>query len=363
MNVGEMLKAIAADEAKNIVILDELRDLLDDLHEKSSSELEASIKAEGVRDAIVIWKEKKAIVDGHNRFRIAQKLSVPFTTREISFASVEEAKQWMLRNQLGRRNLTKDRFDYLIGKLYNETKQADPANRTKLEDGHTAEKIAKEHGVSERTVRRAADFASGVDVIERIKGKAEKAKQLSGQGSYTKEEVKEIAKVAQKTPEKASVMVAALDRIKQKVSAKQPLPAKQEKTEVYNSVYCQPDFTMAMNAIEKPSLDKNSIVYLVCEDEYLSNAMKLIDRWGLEYDGSMVFVGEETYEGMFTKVKHTMVLIASKGTVIGPKAGKEPFSVQNYKGDLATAILTVVEPFSQGKKLDMRVKPHKGWEG
>jgi len=34
------------------------------------------------------------------------------------FASIEEAKLWILRNQLGRRNLTDEQRSYVIGKIY-----------------------------------------------------------------------------------------------------------------------------------------------------------------------------------------------------------------------------------------------------
>ena len=45
------------------------------------------------------------ILDGHNRYRICHENSIPFAVEEKSFESRESAKIWLIRNQLGRRNL------------------------------------------------------------------------------------------------------------------------------------------------------------------------------------------------------------------------------------------------------------------
>lgn len=65
--------------------------------------LEASILEEGIRDAIVIWDG--VIVDGHNRYRIAQRHGLDFDVRVMHFDNATDAKIWMIQNQLGRRNL------------------------------------------------------------------------------------------------------------------------------------------------------------------------------------------------------------------------------------------------------------------
>lgn len=77
--------------------------------------------------------------------------------------------------ELGRRNLTRDQFTLLIGRVYNRRKQAvggqvpgsvgqndPPSDRTSTE-------IATQHGVSEKTVRRAGKFAEEVEADEDMK--------------------------------------------------------------------------------------------------------------------------------------------------------------------------------------------------
>lgn len=55
-------------------------------------------------DPIIIWDG--VIIDGHNRFEICMEHEIEFEVKEMDFSSREEAKVWMLDNQLGRRNLS-----------------------------------------------------------------------------------------------------------------------------------------------------------------------------------------------------------------------------------------------------------------
>jgi len=48
------------------------------------------------------------LLDGHNRFEICQRLQVPYETTPIDIADRLDAKIWIHRNQLGRRNLSDD---------------------------------------------------------------------------------------------------------------------------------------------------------------------------------------------------------------------------------------------------------------
>lgn len=46
------------------------------------------------------------LIDGHNRFRICKEHNINFDTVEYDFRDSDEVKLWILKNQLGRRNLT-----------------------------------------------------------------------------------------------------------------------------------------------------------------------------------------------------------------------------------------------------------------
>jgi len=66
--------------------------------------LKESIVTSGVREPILTWQG--VIIDGHNRYAICQKYNIPFETKELSFADEDEAVVFIIKNQLGRRNLT-----------------------------------------------------------------------------------------------------------------------------------------------------------------------------------------------------------------------------------------------------------------
>jgi hypothetical protein len=372
--IAEILEEQDKREQKYPKIIDELRDLLNDLDDRSAAELEKSIKADGVRDPLVIWKEKNAIIDGHNRLKIIKKLNLPYTTKEMSFESIDLVKEWMIRNQLGRRNLTADRFDYYLGTLYNAEKQTSdkPGNlggpREKGVD--TAAKIATEFGVSERTVRRAGEAAIGIDKLEQIKGRMAKQKQLEGKGELTKPELTELGKMPNTAV--GTKFLGKLAEIKAATKAKKNDDKKQQvallkQPDTYSVIFCQPpvdDLGFNVSSQPKPPVSKDAMVYILVPDHAAKIGMDMIEKWGLTYEGSIIYYHAESEEGTYTKVVHEQLLLATKG-VVTIKKGVEVSSVQKYTGQIGDAVVKLVETYHpSAKKLDMR-KGHtaKGWEG
>lgn len=66
--------------------------------------LERSIIENGCQMPLVVWDG--TIVDGHNRYRICREHRIPFTYEEMDFNSEGDAIIWIIKNQLGRRNLS-----------------------------------------------------------------------------------------------------------------------------------------------------------------------------------------------------------------------------------------------------------------
>jgi len=71
---------------------------------KELAQLEANIVRDGCRDPLVVWGE--ILIDGHNRFSICTRLEIKFKTMPMEFENRSEAKEWIIRNQFGRRNLS-----------------------------------------------------------------------------------------------------------------------------------------------------------------------------------------------------------------------------------------------------------------
>lgn len=88
------------------------------LTEDELSQLEENILEEGlVLMPLIVWNN--TIVDGHNRYRIAQEHpGIEFRVHEKHFNSKYEALSWICKNQLGRRNLTPQQKKYLVGQRY-----------------------------------------------------------------------------------------------------------------------------------------------------------------------------------------------------------------------------------------------------
>ncbi|MCL2370090.1 MAG: hypothetical protein FWC80_02540 [Firmicutes bacterium] len=89
---------------KELKINKRFEELITPLGAEEYTELYQSIKADGCRDAIIIWDG--IIVDGHNRHKICRELDIPFNTLEKEFEDEDSVLEWIMRNQLARRNLT-----------------------------------------------------------------------------------------------------------------------------------------------------------------------------------------------------------------------------------------------------------------
>lgn len=85
----------------------ELSGIMPELSKEEYKELENSILEDGFKGApIIVWKQEGIIVDGHNRYGICKKHDIPYEVQELDFDSREDVIQWMIRAQLGRRNLS-----------------------------------------------------------------------------------------------------------------------------------------------------------------------------------------------------------------------------------------------------------------
>ncbi len=171
--------------------------------------LRALIKQSRHVDALVVLvvgegegEPQRVLGDGHNRLVICREEGIPYATREVAVPDRESAIQWVIDNQLARRNLTDERKAYYIGKEYLNKKKTHGGDRKSEEGsssqngdliGKTTEAVAEKHGVSPRTVQRDAEFAAAVDEIAAADQEAKEAI-LSGASGKTKQEVVETVK-------------------------------------------------------------------------------------------------------------------------------------------------------------------------
>lgn len=249
---------------QQIIILDELRDLIPPLQQEESNQLERNILAEGCREALLIWQttanildtnstETTAVyilVDGHNRYGICLKHKLNFKIHLISFDSLKEVRDYMIDNQLGRRNLIPEQASYLRGLRYN-TEKLEKGKYTreehkgqnvpydlkgnesteKVKEIHkgqnvpygsmakkesTSARLSKQYNVSEKTIKRDAEFAEGLNLLS----PELKKDILSGRIKAKKSNIQQLTQL-----EKPDSPIDSLDKISNLISvnvSKQP---------------------------------------------------------------------------------------------------------------------------------------------
>lgn len=198
------------------VVDEEFRALLPPLTPDQRAGLEASILAEGVLSALVVWEEGGILLDGHNRFEIAQREGLPFPTREVKLPSRESAVEWIFKHQRDRRNLTPDQLALVMGRHYNRTKgtangRPDPTKKDPIV-GRTSDRLASEYGVSHAAIEANGKFAAAVETLRTIDPEIE-AKVVTGKGPTRK------AVIA------AAEAIAEPETVKAMLSGSRPAPA------------------------------------------------------------------------------------------------------------------------------------------
>jgi hypothetical protein len=160
----------------NIKIDPEFRDLIPPLAEVELKQLHDNITSRGCLTPLVVWKEEGILLDGHNRYAICKKCDYEYDVKELKFPSRDQAKDWVILNQLGRRNINPKVASYLRGKLYLSRKKSvtNPegigGKSNKIVGGkschqQTREEVAKETGVSPRTIANDAAYAEACETV------------------------------------------------------------------------------------------------------------------------------------------------------------------------------------------------------
>lgn len=163
----------------------EFRALLDPLTPAEVGALEANIiRDKRALDPVIVWQERRIILDGHNRIEICNERDLPYKISMMKFPDTptgrEEALQWVIEHQFGRRNLSAEAKAKLVEwrrLRVAEAHQGGDSNRV----------IADKEGVSEATVRRdiattgaaidAPDKVKGSDGVERARSRSERVGQ------------------------------------------------------------------------------------------------------------------------------------------------------------------------------------------
>jgi hypothetical protein len=161
-----------------IVIDPEFRDLIPPLAPQELEQLHKSIVASGCRDSLIVWKEEKILVDGHNRYAFCTEHGIEMNFIERRFTSRQSVKNFIILNQLGRRNVTPETASMLRAEYHASMSKGVGGNRgnqhtlPNLENQGLAEPskttaaiVAEQTGVSESTVEADVRLMKALDKL------------------------------------------------------------------------------------------------------------------------------------------------------------------------------------------------------
>jgi hypothetical protein len=221
----------------------EFQSLISPLTPEERDQLVTNLLAEGCRDALVVWAGEPpericqscppgtpfsraasdveveagtvvwrcegcghveprswVLLDGHTRYPIVTTHNVPFEIAEVKGVQTrDEAVDWIVNQQLGRRNLSDEQKSYLRGKRYNLEKRQDGGHGDQHSGDHcdpptTAQRLAAEYRVGEATIKRDGQYAEAVDTVVETFGPEVRHEVLAG---HTKLPKHTIVKSAQ----------------------------------------------------------------------------------------------------------------------------------------------------------------------
>ena len=393
---------------ESLLVDHEFRSLIPPLAPEEFSMLEQSILDEGVRDAIVTWNGY--IVDGHNRYDIITRHGIKdYRVIEKHFEDKEEAKNWIKKNQIGRRNIPK----YLRGEYLLEIEEWEEARRQakeKILKGLFVCPVCKEpfsqkvwhcpkcdhHWPMERTeCLNCHDYVNnpcmnshkGYDSKKEL---AEKLK-ISEQTASRIIQIKE--KASEEDKEKLRKGEATINQVYTKVKREEIRNNNKEAewpTGKYRIIYADPPWgyrntnPVAFGEQEdhyntytpEEIIDKfpvndialdNSVLFLWVTSPILEQSFDVIRAWGFKYKASFVWDKVKHVMGHYNSVRHEFLLIAVRGSC-QPDVMQLFDSVQTFernghsqKPDLFREIIDTIYP--HGPRIELfATKKIDGWE-
>lgn len=316
-------------------ILKELEVLIPPLTSEEYKQLERNILEEGIRDPLVTWNG--ILVDGHNRYRIAQEYDIDYVTVEKEFTDINAVKAWMINNQFGRRNLisyVRTVLALRLKEIYSEIAKENQKGgqggillpqtfgEANKKENETNYKIGKIADVSSETIRK-------VEKIEATASPEIKAKASAGLISIN-EAYKGIKKEEKKV-ERVELIQKQIEDIEEGllpdlvglfdvVSVDPPWPYEGESKNItsFDSVGRRvanpyPEMSIEqIKAIELPLME-NAVVLLWTTHKFLPDAFEILKEWNLDYKATLVWNKEKIGMGAWFRMQCEFCLVGIKG--------------------------------------------------
>lgn len=260
--------------------------------------------------------------------------------------------------QIGRRNLDKDAFKHLLGRIANRRKKyrgGQPGNNNNKVDAaknaastkRTSEAVANEFGVSERYVHDAQNKTAVVEKLAKAEGKSEfdVIKELKRDKI-----AKQIHKAIKSDPDKDIVeakneaLEAFEKQNRQRKVKREKIKETLEKIDLlsfvgdkrYRIIYADPpwkygnampeyvtepqDYYLLMSTDEICKMpvsritEHNAVLFLWSTSPHLPEALNVVSSWGFNYKTTFIWDKVKHNMGHYNSVRHEILIIAVKGS-------------------------------------------------
>jgi N6-adenosine-specific RNA methylase IME4/predicted double-glycine peptidase len=355
-------------------------------------QLEENCIAEGIRDAIITWQG--FIIDGHNRYEIAQKHGLRYQVEENEFEGEDKVELWMIDNQSGRRNLT-DGWKYklqqrkkeiLLKKGKEEKSKAGGDKKSLLSNIDKSDfKTNNERHNTQKEIAKALDWSTGkvamADVVFKKATPELEEKVLNNEITINqayqeikKEEKKaERIEVIQKQIEDIeSGILPELKGLYDVVSIDPPWPYEGNNKSItsFDAVgrrVANPYPEMSIQEIKEIELPlmNDAVVLLWTTHKFLPDAFDILKTWGLEYKATLVWNKEKIGMGAWLRMQCEFCLIGIKGKPYWNNTEhrdilNEPRREHSRKPD---KFFELIEKITLGRRLEYFSREKRtGWE-
>lgn len=321
-------------------------------------ELKEDIRKNGVLEPIVFLDG--AILDGRNRYMAARELGIEYPRVEYEGT---DPLGFVIAKNLARRHLSESQRA-IVAKRLSNMKQGE---RTDLEPSANLQKVSQEKAaemlnVSPRTVATAAKVLEqgAPELVAAVESGAVSVSAAADVATLPKPEQaeivargeKEILEVAKAI--RAEKAVAKREERLEKIAEISKGNAELNTDVRYPIIYADPPWryenppmggtnrsienhypTMTLEEIcAMPVADlatDDAMLYLWATAPKLAECLQVITAWGFEYRTNLVWDKEVIGMGYHARNQHEILLVAKRGNIPPPEAGKQPSSVHREK--------------------------------
>lgn len=318
---------------RNFKVNPEFANLIPPLTHKEELFLEESLKKEGCREALVIWNG--TLIDGHNRYKFCTANNISFQVIEKHFADEDEAKLWMIDNQMGRRNLNATGMLVLErGRQEILAKQADKRMKTgkKIDPDHNYGQGCND--MSGRTDRQIAEH-SGIS-----HNTISKFNYISKNAKDDDETIRMMCEGALDDEGKKMSIAREYNKLKWK-ERQEELRHKGFPLNKYRVIYADSK-DLSFSQMKKYPVNEmaktSSILFFWAFVPHLKESMDLLEHWGFEYATTLLWDFVKPCDWCCSVLTHEFLLVAHKGDwtgVVPENNGKLPSLFQKeMQGDI-----------------------------